>query len=83
MSEQEIFARLRADEKTGRGDVSVIENAQIYCLRAVLPRGGGEFQRLQLHRVRAALEKYEWRYNHRHKSLLPLVKKLYGQTYLN
>ena len=62
----------------GKSHVNGIENFWSFAKRGLAKFNGCNSASFVLH-----LKECEWRYNHRHEDLLPLVKKLYRKTYLD
>ena len=61
----------------GKSHVNGIENFWSFAKRRLSKFNGCNSDAFVLH-----LKECEWRYNHRHEDLLPLLKRLYKKTYL-
>lgn len=62
----------------GKSHVNGIENFWSFAKRRLAKFNGCDSDAFVLH-----LKECEWRYNHRHEDLLPLVKNLYRKAYLD
>ena len=70
-------ARVRASQARGKSHVNGIENFWSFAKRRLAKFNGCSSDAFVLH-----LKECEWRYNHRHEDLLPLLKRLYKKDSL-